>query len=45
MYNKVETDSDKDINDDDDPKYYGELEIHETLGVPEETITSEDLCD
>ena len=43
MDNKVETYSDMYISDNDEPKYYWEVEIHETLGVPEYTITSEDL--
>ena len=44
MYNKVETDSDMNTSDKKGkPKDSGEVEIHETLGVPEETITSEDL--
>ena len=43
MENKVETNSDMDISDEDYPEDYREVEIHETLDVSEETITSEDL--
>ena len=32
-----------DISDNDDTKDSGGVEIHETLNVPEETITYEDL--
>ena len=32
-----------DIIDDNEPKYYGEVEIHDTLDVPEDTMNSEDL--
>ena len=39
----METDSDMDISDKDGPKYSGEVEIHETLDLPKETITSEYL--
>ena len=31
------------VSDNNDTKDYGEVEIHETLDVPEETITPEDL--
>ena len=41
--NRLETDSDMDISDNNKPTDYGEVEIHEMLDVPEETITSEDL--
>ena len=43
MENKVETYSDMNISDNNEPKYSEEVEIHETLDVTEETITSEDL--
>ena len=39
----VEIDSYMDISDKNEPKYSGEVETHETLDVPEDTITSEDL--
>ena len=38
--NKVETDSDMDISDNNEPKYFGGVEIHETLDAPEDAITS-----
>ena len=31
------------ISDDDEPKYTGEVEIPDTLGVAQDTRTSEDL--
>ena len=31
------------ISDDDEPKYSGEVEIHETLDAPEDSRTSDDL--
>ena len=40
MYNKVETYLDKYISGSSEPKYYGEVEIHETLDVRKEDITS-----
>ena len=43
MYNKLETDSDMDISDDDKPKDSGEVELCETPDVPEDTITSKDM--
>ena len=39
----VEIYSDMGISEKNEPKYSGEVETHETLDVPEETITSEDL--
>ena len=32
-----------DISDNDDTKDSGEVEIHQTLDAPDDTITSEDL--
>ena len=39
----METDSYIDISAEDEPKYYGEVEIHKIMDAPEEIITSEDL--
>ena len=43
MENKEKTDLYVNISDNDEPKYYGEIEIHETMDAPEETINFQDL--
>ena len=40
MYKNVETDSYMNISDNDEHKYSIEVEIHDTLDAPEETLDS-----